>query len=355
MRLMRHSDVGALDEDERRIFWQAISEAELAGAHAVERMLDADPAWAKFVRDGNPRFRREVWLEYGRILASGLRLTPDPDGGWGDGIVGDGERHLCRVRIGDEPRLYVRLPLDDAVRRAQELADGVRAIEDAQTVTDWSRGQIDVEVPLIGADHGSVAKRLHALGAEVVRPDEPEPVSCVEVLRDAGIGAPAPLALLLDGAEQVEDWYWSTDPALTSRGEEYLMSDREWLLEPVPDQLVISQGGHGVNSHALTVRLAVGRVAVHAQVAYGGAFTDPAEAAGAVTRLLHDCAALVDAGLSWNASPRGRDVAVRWSGLEGEGTVRTWDSRLRRWDRVQVGRRHAMTVAREILRPHAGA
>ena len=47
-----------------------------------------------------------------------------------------------------------------------------------------------------------------------------------------------------------------------------------YLKQSIPDQLVISHAGHGINSYSLNFRFAKGRLAIAAQVGWGGVYMD---------------------------------------------------------------------------------
>ena len=69
------------------------------------------------------------------------------------------------------------------------------------------------------------------------------------------------------------DWSYASKP-LPDPFEDYLFDvSAEGLLGPVQEQLAISHAGHGINSYALNLRLAVGPVAVMAQVGWGGVYS----------------------------------------------------------------------------------
>jgi hypothetical protein len=258
VRLMSPSDVGCMDEKELETYSQAISEAGLAGVHAVQRMLDADHAWIKFIHGGNPRFHEMVWRTYGELLARGVTLRVDPLGQWGDGVVATEDAELCSIRAGDEAAMFVRLPLAPVVKRGA-LGDVEERVSGAQVRVDWAAGEVEVFVPLSAAEPGATPKELYSLSHLVT---SRRPKGMVEQLQDAGIGVPPTLRRLSGKLDTLGDWYWSSDETLTDPVREYLMADKTWVREPIPDHLVISSCGRG----AVTVRCVIGRVAIHMQV-----------------------------------------------------------------------------------------
>lgn len=69
-----------------------------------------------------------------------------------------------------------------------------------------------------------------------------------------------------------DDWHYAS-ARLPDPFEDYrFTTSADRLLGPVQEQLAISHAGHGINSYALNLRLAVGPVAVMTQVGWGGAY-----------------------------------------------------------------------------------
>jgi YD repeat-containing protein len=68
-------------------------------------------------------------------------------------------------------------------------------------------------------------------------------------------------------------WHHASEPQPSPFDDYRFDGSARLLLGPVREQLAISHAGHGINSYSLNLRLAVGPVAVMAQVGWGGVYS----------------------------------------------------------------------------------
>lgn len=70
------------------------------------------------------------------------------------------------------------------------------------------------------------------------------------------------------------NWATQTQP---SPKDDYLLNSVEYLKQSIPDQFIISNWGHGLNSYSINLRIALGDLALIFQTGWGGVFMDRAE------------------------------------------------------------------------------
>lgn len=147
----------------------------------------------------------------------------------------------------------------------------------------------------------------------------------------AGLAAPRIPTALVPRLRLLDEWRWSTlaEGQQPSRIADYLM-DAKWLTTAVPDHVTVSHGGHGINSYALTWRMAIGPVALMVQGAWGGWSGGPAEI-GHLAELFAQVARVLrrldERGIGSADGPRRRSVVIEWSTLRGIARCRRFDAR----------------------------
>ena len=121
-------------------------------------------------------------------------------------------------------------------------------------------------------------------------------------------------------------WCWATrtvDPLAMYGFDRY---PNEVLLGKCSDDyLGVSHGGHGANSYFLTYQLVLGRLAVMAQVRWGGVYMDASASRNDTSRLFSEIAALLDIAGPRNEEPGPRLVVLASGG--GLGAVGLLPSR----------------------------
>ncbi len=127
----------------------------------------------------------------------------------------------------------------------------------------------------------------------------------------------------LDEPNPLEDYLWWPEPAGSC------------LRSPVPDHVTVAHAGHGLNSYALTWRLAFGPLAVRVQSAYGGIDSsdaeDVAEQASLFRRVSSLVAAVDEVRFPFSHTPRMRAICVEVSTLRGVRTALRWDGQAGAW------------------------
>ncbi len=165
-------------------------------------------------------------------------------------------------------------------------------------------------------------------------------------LRDTFVGAslavpPVPGAMR-SRLLALEPWVWATrtiDPMKMYMFMEYPAAA---AVGKVGDYVAVSHAGHGINSYAINYHLVYGSLALFAQTAWGGVYTDPVKSAQALAEQLSACGRLIEAVDSMpEVSDRRRllvmrsdfrDVAVcQWV----TGVIRSQDEAMR-WVRRSV-------------------
>lgn len=145
------------------------------------------------------------------------------------------------------------------------------------------------------------AAALNPVGLKLRRGSDEDPFSCVPPVEGDGSrhGLPAYLCRCVDGKTSLDDSFqveglwvpesyglteriemsspfgWSTQDSPTnwqdfSFGKQLL----EYMSGPVPEQFSVNHTGHGMNSYALTTRLALGQLSAVIQVGWGGAYSN---------------------------------------------------------------------------------
>lgn len=206
-------------------------------------------------------------------------------------------------------------------------------------------GTVEVLVGVDTRDHGSSAfKALSLLTAEYADAVRERLESdgygdlCRELIRCRLVVPPIPEDLR-GRMRKLEDWRWSTlaEDDQPAAMDDYLMHD-DWLLGAVPDHVTLGHAGHGLNSYALTLRLAVGPLALRVQEAWGGAFGSPEDSgafAELMTRVDRLLSGLERRGVTCGGT-RARNVVVEVSPLRGLFRCQVWDRPTRTWREASV-------------------
>jgi hypothetical protein len=109
----------------------------------------------------------------------------------------------------------------------------------------------------------------------------------------AGLTVPPVPSALRPSVRKLGDWVFATrevDPMAM-----YLFRDPAAMVTDTPDFVAVSHAGHGVNSYSINYQLRYGPVAVCAQVAWGGVYSDPETTAADVRQMFDHCARLIAA------------------------------------------------------------
>ncbi len=226
-----------------------------------------------------------------------------------------------------------RFRVDEDARDLRDDGDGVwvevsKAFspESAGAVFDWvNRTNLAYDEQLTEAIHQAPAAH-------------PALDDMVTSLVKAGLAVPALPEALQAQLRQRGSWWWSTTESGPEPIEDYLMHmdpAATHLLRPVTDHTSISHAGHGINSYALTWRLAFGPLAVLVQTPFGGAMSDAAEDAGEQAVLFHRVNRLVrgvdEHRFPLSRTPRMRSILVRYSSMRDIADVHHWDSAAGEW------------------------
>jgi hypothetical protein len=162
----------------------------------------------------------------------------------------------------------------------------------------------------------------------------------VEQFATCGLGAPHVPQSLKPALAHFDTWWWTTDDEedTPSPDADYIMATA-WLEGPVPDHLSVSHAGHGVNSYALTWRMAYGPVAMLVQAPYGGIYDNEAASVGAQAGLYRYASLLIQQIEQRNAEPpsepRVRQLFVYASLLRGFRCSR-FDELQGRWEEIEM-------------------
>jgi len=112
-------------------------------------------------------------------------------------------------------------------------------------------------------------------------------------LTDAKLPTPPVPDAMRAAMVRYDRWHWGT--RAHDRHELYMFGpDLVETFARAEDHVVVSHGGHGVNSYALTYGLVHRGLVLLTQVAWGGVYMDPAAQRAALTTVFADCAALLD-------------------------------------------------------------
>lgn len=155
----------------------------------------------------------------------------------------------------------------------------------------------------------------------------------VDYFTASGLPVPPLPAPLRGDLRRVVGARWSSlvEGEQPSELDDYLFQT-DWLNGMVPDHVTLSQGGHGIRSYALTLRMAWGPVAIAVQEFWGGFDPSEDEAACvaqmffAVRRVIKELGTPAPAA---DPSPRFRPIVVTYSGLRDGLRCLQWDDRLR--------------------------
>jgi hypothetical protein len=154
----------------------------------------------------------------------------------------------------------------------------------------------------------------------------------------AGLGVPhVPLALRRR-LKMRDTWWWATEETPEPM-EDYLLRSVELLKGVVADHVSVSHAGHGVNSYALTWRLAFGPLAMIVQAPWGGGFSDEGRDVGDQAAMFRNASLIVKKLENREESPsepRVRNFLVIVSLLDGRFACAQFDGRHQRWDTVDM-------------------
>lgn len=227
---------------------------------------------------------------------------------------------------------------DAVLARLNVAVPHLRSVENgATTVTLW----VGVAV---GADASAALHQLRAVvdacAEGLTQRDEQGFADLTDQFARAGLAVPRIPAPLVRRLRKHGEWMWSTLPAdeQPQAMDDYSLSS-EWLKGEVPDHVTISHAGHGINSYALSLRMAWGPVALIVQAGWGGAFGGPKDH-GRLAELFAELArvvrALEDRQSQARRGPRRRTLLVEASPLRGILRVRRYDPIVQDWIAVDV-------------------
>jgi hypothetical protein len=92
------------------------------------------------------------------------------------------------------------------------------------------------------------------------------------------------------------------------------MQSAEYLKKAIPDQYAITLSGHGINRYGLNFRLAIGNLAILAQVGWYGAYNDPQSCKDAWNAMAHEIDEILQARtLNYSPEIRKRDFLIVYS------------------------------------------
>ena len=126
------------------------------------------------------------------------------------------------------------------------------------------------------------------IDSEEIEPDEPEfwpgDCACVDVefayedfnerfQVEEELFVPNLPEGLSEKMRKFDNWYWGTQPFPDPKTD-YLIYSVDYLKNKIPDQYALNHWGHGMNSYGLNLRIAIGDLAIMAQVAWFGVFNE---------------------------------------------------------------------------------
>ncbi|MBK9124961.1 MAG: hypothetical protein IPM16_17840 [Chloroflexi bacterium] len=123
------------------------------------------------------------------------------------------------------------------------------------------------------------------------------PISAVEKARrqfsEAGLPFPPVPASLAEKLAKISDWYYSTNPDITEKGELALFE----LLQrdTLPDYALLAQVGHGINSWAIRCTIVFRPLVLLLEYPWGGALMDNEYEATSMRKRFDAAAKLIDA------------------------------------------------------------
>jgi len=114
---------------------------------------------------------------------------------------------------------------------------------------------------------------------------------------------------------------WATQATPAAIDDYLFRPSVDYLRDVVPDQFAVGHAGHGANSYALSIRAAVGDVALLLQCGWGGVYRDEAKAREQWEELRTVYAELLArGGTPERSAPKQRELLVTFSDFRG----RTW-------------------------------
>ena len=154
----------------------------------------------------------------------------------------------------------------------------------------------------------------------------------LDVFAGAVLAAPYVPKPLTARMARLGTWCWSSRPNDADlRMADYLLETVDELTVAVEDHVTISHGGHGINSYALTWRMAYGPFAFVVQDGWGGVYGGPADN-GSLARCFAHLSELVrHAEVRMESADRPlvvswvRPVVVAYSPMRGVATCSVWD------------------------------
>lgn len=150
--------------------------------------------------------------------------------------------------------------------------------------------------------------------------------------RRAGLGVPWLPESYLPLFRRDRNWAWTTEIE-PDYMEDYLFKTS--LDGPLPDHVTIAHAGHGINSYALTWRMAIGPLALMVQTLWGGAIGDSSRDVGAQAELFHRVSRVVSHLATkyrdFNQEPQMRRYQWKVSTLRNVNQIRQWDGRTMTW------------------------
>jgi hypothetical protein len=138
--------------------------------------------------------------------------------------------------------------------------------------------------------------------------------------RSSGLSLPDGLVARFPRLMPIHQWAWGTD-AYEPINEYLFKAYRSWMQGDRLPRLRICHAGHGINSFMLTLHVATDRMAVFAQVPWGGHYTGNAEGASHFSNLLQEASNLLDLADGLPVWPDGAAVALIRSRPRGINSV----------------------------------
>lgn len=119
---------------------------------------------------------------------------------------------------------------------------------------------------------------------------------------EAGLPFPPLPAELSHRLTKISDWYYTTDPDITEKGELALFE----LLQrdALPDYALLAQVGHGINSWAIRCTIAQRPLVLLLEYPWGGALMDNDYEASTIRKRFDAAAKLIDAAQQARAEGR---------------------------------------------------
>jgi len=108
---------------------------------------------------------------------------------------------------------------------------------------------------------------------------------------------------------------------------------------PIGDHVTIGHAGHGINSYALTWRMAIGPLVIMAQAGWGGAIADQSRSVGQQAEIFHRVSQVVRSIArshpQFIAEPRMRRYQWLTSDIRGINRILQWDGRSMSWIEIE--------------------